>query len=266
MKCVWIMLLIICIFIYLQKSHESLLDMSKAENYFDKNIDIYVINLKRSRDRMKTIDKLLRRQNIKYTRIEGIDGKALKLNKDKDRGFPDLPKNRIGAGTRGIWLTNLRIFEKILSKPPVEYVIIFEDDAIIPSDFKKNIYDLIQRHPKMEAFRLQNYYSNLELKDQISARWGLTAQMYKRSIIEELYNKFQPNSKFVHNYDILYGDDDFMVRGTSDLHLFGILHNHFNTMSYPLVGVNTNFESLLDTSMPTGKEDAYGKAISVQVV
>lgn len=99
-----------------------------------KNIDkIYVINLKRNKDRLNVFMKRAKDANVKVERFEAVNGKELPKN------HPDIVKyfiknHNLNPGQIGCALSHIKIWEDAI-KNNYKNIIVFEDDAIIPVDF-----------------------------------------------------------------------------------------------------------------------------------
>ena len=102
-------------------------------------MDIFVINLERSKDRREKFDAF-NSKYIKYSYYNAVDGKTLVIDKLEPSIFKKGSKN-YSIGAIGCALSHLQLWEKCieLDKP----IIIMEDDAIVSRDFNKHINNLI---------------------------------------------------------------------------------------------------------------------------
>lgn len=102
-------------------------------------MDIFVINLERSKDRREIFDNF-NSKYIKYSYYNAVDGKTLVVNKLEPTIFKKGSKN-YSNGAIGCALSHLQLWEKCIEmdKP----IIIMEDDAIVSRDFNKHINNLM---------------------------------------------------------------------------------------------------------------------------
>ena len=112
-----------------------------------KKYDIFVINLDKHKDRLKHFDKLMKAQNIPYTRIEAVDGKNMPLEK-----WPCATDKKLYQGTKALFLSNLKVLEYIKEHPTeAEWFMIFEDDSVIPKNFIKEVDKAIRKNPEKKV-------------------------------------------------------------------------------------------------------------------
>lgn len=99
-------------------------------------IKSYVINLKRSAERLEAIGKKFESINIPFERLEAVDGKLL-----TDTEFQELTEFRQGGGKPmsrgqiGCFLSHFHAWE-IAANSPDPYTAIFEDDMHISPDLR----------------------------------------------------------------------------------------------------------------------------------
>ncbi len=101
----------------------------KTEN----KLATYVINLKRSTDRMESMDKALREMSIRYERIEAVDAKTLSTaflerNATPSAEYPYKLKN----GEIACFASHLKSWQTFLESD-AEWALIFEDHCVFSS-------------------------------------------------------------------------------------------------------------------------------------
>ena len=110
------------------------------------NVEIYCINMKKSKDRWESIKSYGKENNILINRFEGYDGNLLNINKLQKEGYikgnQNLEKGQIGCAYSHIKLWEK--FKNINSK----YFVIFEDDIYLNKNFKKELLYILQNAPK----------------------------------------------------------------------------------------------------------------------
>lgn len=107
--------------------------MSFLNSIVDK---VYVINLKKDNEKMKSVTKELGNQHIVFERFDAIDGNTVK---DDDR-ITKVCNKFCYNGLKGCALSHRTIWEKALEKR-YEHIAIFEDDILFHKDFN-NILQL----------------------------------------------------------------------------------------------------------------------------
>lgn len=111
--------------------------------------NIYVINLDRSRDRLKKITKNFHDHGIHFTRFAAIEGK--KLSKEQIEKNTTLAARTILSNYAiiGCAMSHMQLWKNLLNDN-VDYYIIFEDDAIINDQFKQNILEIEKNKDKID--------------------------------------------------------------------------------------------------------------------
>lgn len=238
MNTIVILLLIIIACSYLCVSISSFIDKydDDIDNYFDDNIEVFVINLVDSFERKESITDQLDKQNITYQIIEAVDGVDFDLDKDKRWHCNHHNKKNV-SGTRGRWLSDLYIYEMITyNKHKYKYTLILEDDAILPKNFKYEIYQAIMDYPNGQVFRLQKLLATEENYER--PRWGAVAQLYKSNIIPIIYKMYKPDFK-----------SSTGIKGcTSDERLYSIIYSKkLKLIQYPIINM-AGLKSTIATS------------------
>ena len=114
----------------------------------DDKIRYYVINLDRSKRRMKEFEAAFSKTNLKIERIAAIDGKLIDTNSFSNDSICRKEMGRsIQKGEVGCFLSHKKALEKFLSTNS-QYAILFEDDAIPNDEFKATIEDLSEKFLK----------------------------------------------------------------------------------------------------------------------
>jgi len=98
--------------------------MTHVNNIID-NIPIYYINLNRSLDRKTKIEQTFLENNLKFKRVEGVDGKELNIEELK-KEYNINPK--LNVGEIGCALSHMKIIKEVLNDE-LEYALIMEDDC-----------------------------------------------------------------------------------------------------------------------------------------
>tara|TARA_B100000035_G_C20973828_1_gene542260 strand:- start:129 stop:893 length:765 start_codon:yes stop_codon:yes gene_type:complete len=172
----------------------------------------YVINLAKDKERMNTVSKELRRENINFKRFNAIYGKDLNLKSQKcKKYFTDNLTKELKPGQLGCSMSHITIWEEIASKNNNNLYMILEDDAIVPKNFNKDVMKYIKEMPKnwdmllLGANRLigKKYSENLLYTDRSIKRngnYGLYAYIIKPKTAEKLLKTCEKMDKTIDHY------------------------------------------------------------------
>lgn len=150
---------------------------------------IYVVNLKKDKERKEHIINELKKQNIKnYEIIEAINGnkfstKQLEIHKFKNKKGLNNWNTKMSPSQIGCALSHIKIYKKFL-KSKYNYAFILEDDAKFINNFTKNL----------QKFILKNF--------------NFDKQIILLSELKEFYNK--PLDK-KNNYEIVHVTNAFFT-------------------------------------------------------
>jgi glycosyl transferase, family 25 len=109
----------------------------------------YVINLKRSTDRMEKMSKKLNKIGIKYERFDATDGSKLSDEEINSFTHPICRKYLCSKGMIGCAMSHYRLWKKQIAENQ-EWMFILEDDAINP------VNDVVDRLEKVNKMIKQN--------------------------------------------------------------------------------------------------------------
>lgn len=127
----------------------------------ESDINIYIINMAKNKDRYKRFKKTIGKsdlRSIKFTRIEGIDGKKLNI---QDLVSPEAHKNilisentkyrkyhyELTRGAVGCYLSHINVY-KAVKKQSKKYAFIFEDDVkIVKPNLLQEVNNVIPTIP-----------------------------------------------------------------------------------------------------------------------
>jgi glycosyl transferase family 25 len=96
-------------------------------------MQVYVINLNRSADRLSQIKDQLERLNLPFKRVEAIDGNQLEIEKSRVNHFKfNLSQNRRCENRElGCAESHRKVWNEIIESGD-RYALILEDDVILP--------------------------------------------------------------------------------------------------------------------------------------
>ncbi len=114
--------------------------MSYINSVVDK---VFVINLDKDTERLASIDKQLRENNILYERFSGVVGKHVGY----DPRLTPFCAQFCTDGIKGCALSHRGIWEKAIENK-YETIMILEDDANLQPSFQEEVRDILQRVPE----------------------------------------------------------------------------------------------------------------------
>ena len=108
---------------------------------------VYFINLDRSNERLKLIHNYAKGADLNIDRFKGFDGAKLNFDKlFKNKIFTDfIYKSK--KGMIGCTYSHIKLWEQIMMEDN-QYILILEDDVIIPKDFWFQFKRFISQVPK----------------------------------------------------------------------------------------------------------------------
>lgn len=103
---------------------------------------IYLINLKKSPERLAKSKKRLAEQNIDFIRVEGVFGQDLSENEIKQYYCPALNVSKyhttLTKGQIGCYLSHRKVWQ-LIAEGEDDFGIILEDDFVLPGNLNKAI-------------------------------------------------------------------------------------------------------------------------------
>jgi GR25 family glycosyltransferase involved in LPS biosynthesis len=184
---------------------------------------IYVINLKRRRDRWHKIKSQLNNTKLKYYRINAVDGNDI-TTKDKIKfvSYSGLMENRFGLkltnGAIALAITFYKLcynmYKNKINTNDSDYFIIFEDDVTIADDFVNRLSSVVSslsnvdfdilylgHHGNIDVGsinRVNDYVYKLKKNTQINGTFGLLIPKNKcKKIISKMFPlKYQIDTQF----------------------------------------------------------------------
>lgn len=183
-------------------------------------IKIFVINLKKDKNKRENVSKLLNKFNIKFEIIDAVYGNDLTEEYKNSKYTKEETIKNIGRemsnGELGCALSHYQIYEYIVNKN-IEKSIILEDDILINQEFK-NFLSKIDSIPKEIELLLLGYHSNQHTEQKThSSYWG-------RISIDGL--------KFVKLIEIAYGTYGYYITKEGAKKLYNEIN--LNKISRPI--------------------------------
>lgn len=122
---------------------------------------IFVVNLKESIDRRKSIEKQLSELKLEYEICEAVNGNLL-TNNEIANFYSDEKSNKtikrcLSKEEIGCYLSHINIHKKLVEEG-LANAIILEDDVILNSDIKKIVMSLLTKSEEWDLVQL--YYSH----------------------------------------------------------------------------------------------------------
>ncbi|XPF93473.1 glycosyltransferase family 25 protein [Colwellia sp. RE-S-Sl-9] len=121
---------------------------------------IFVINLDRSLDRLKSSESQLKDCGFKFERISAVDGKEL-VSDEIQKHYCKKKNNKeyhkeLTRGEIGCYLSHRKVWQKIVDDK-IEYAIILEDDFAIEGNINKTISTLNRIDFEWDYIKLATY-------------------------------------------------------------------------------------------------------------
>lgn len=119
-------------------------------------MQVYVINLNRSVDRLSQIKDQLERLNLPFKRVEAIDGNQLDLEKSRVNHckFHLSQKRKCENRELGCAESHRKVWNQILENGD-RYALILEDDVILPK-YTNEFLHLIEKNLKLDVVNLSS--------------------------------------------------------------------------------------------------------------
>lgn len=138
-----ILLILILVFIIFYLINQFVLQ----ENYKNKefNFKVYVINLERSKDRLRTITNQMKDANIPFIRWDAVDGSKLNLNNLIQKNILN-KNNKMMVGAIGCSLSHISLWKEALKHK--KNILVCEDDILIPKYFNKMLPTYLIQMPQ----------------------------------------------------------------------------------------------------------------------
>ena len=142
-----------------------------------KDLPVFLINLDRSKDRLKTMQGRLDHLGLPWVRIAGIDGRAeweiLAQNLDITR-FERNVGRRIMAGEIGCYMSHLAAWDRLI-KSDAPWGLILEDDVVFGDDFIPALEQLMRHPPTWDIVKLNKIRAKQPVLRQPLGQYRLNA-------------------------------------------------------------------------------------------
>ena len=160
------------------------------DNFSNIEFDIHVINLDKDIKRWNIIKNNAKKQNLNITRFSAINGNTIDLS-IYDHYFSN---NNLKKGQKGCSLSHIKLWQNLI-RHNNKYILILEDDAIIPKNFTSKLKYYMNQLPSNwdmmicggNNFKGRRYSKNL-IRPVIhpGGNWGTYAYLIKTSTAEKL--------------------------------------------------------------------------------
>ena len=139
-------------------------------------MQVYVVSLKDSVDRQKSIITQCEKLDINPIFIEAVNGKSLSESEISQYCNQEKAKQLYGRelllGEIGCALSHKKIYQKIVDEN-IPYAVILEDDAIVESDIKRVVSLVIEKNISCDVVLLGHNrgFKNKEVIDSVDSLW-----------------------------------------------------------------------------------------------
>lgn len=196
------------------------------------NLHFKVINLPFRVDRKLNISNIMNVHNLNFEFFSAINGFNLK---ESDLGYiTNRTKNNLSEGSIGCAISHIKLWEEIAQKNTEDFFIIFEDDIILPDDFKPRLFELIKQLPfDVDILFLGSgstrgrdikYFVNEKIFKSFNPRRGLYAYLLHPESAKKLITLVKP-------FDQLYGGIDTKIGKLTRKGLINVYHLYPNCVN-----------------------------------
>jgi glycosyl transferase family 25 len=130
------------------------------------SLQIFVINLDRSTERMAAMRERLARLSLPWTRVPGVDGHTLDLSRCDDvhaAGYRRLHGKELNMAEVGCYLSHLQALGQFLAGPS-DMALVLEDDADFPADFELLLQRLLAVADQWDLVKLSSFHSGTPIR------------------------------------------------------------------------------------------------------
>lgn len=226
------------------------------------NINVFIITLKDSTDRQKSIKNQCDKFGIESTFIDAINGKSLSDSEISHYCNQEKAKQLFGRelllGEIGCALSHKKIYQEIIDKN-LSYAVILEDDAVIERGFKDIVSLIIEKKIDWDIILLGHNrgFKNKEVIDSIDSLWSRYRlnNSYRLGFLVKgglgTYGYFisQKGAKKILDfleYNSLYLPIDKLTSDSTIIEVYGLLP--------AAITVATQFDSLIENNSFRGKD------------
>ena len=149
-----------------------------------KDVQIYLINLDRSVDRLKSMDKKLKKLGLQYERVPAIDGKSttfsdVQINQKK---YSLCHGKYITPTEVACFISHYNTLKHFLEDSEKKYALILEDDVSFSPDFKEGVELLVKNADLWDVVKLNGAHSGGKiLFKKLSSKFSLVWNIFHQS-------------------------------------------------------------------------------------
>lgn len=203
------------------------------------NLHFKVINLQFRVDRKLNIISLMKCHDFNFEFFNATNG--FDIGESDFSYITDRTKNNLSKGSIGCAISHIKLWEDIAQKKAEDVFVIFEDDIILPDDFRPRFFQLIKHLPfdfdilflgsGSTRGRDIKYFVNETIFKSFNPRRGLYAYLLRPESAKKLINLIKP-------FDQRYGGLDTKIGKLTSRGLINVYHLYPNCVS-----VNTDIIS-----------------------
>ena len=217
MKLIIIITLLLCICALIFKNYKEKFYISNKNSLFNK---VYVINLDRRKDRLKSVKKQLDNHGIKFERFSAYDGNNINKYKDSINKYLDI-NNKLNNGQIGCILSHIKVWENVINDTKIggdELILILEDDILIDNNFKNIFNNFIN---KIKDLNYNMILLGLLLRDvtkinndvyKVNSGYGTHAYLLTKNTMKENISLFKNiNEPLDHFFSKIYKKNNVYI-------------------------------------------------------
>jgi len=148
---------------------------------------IYIVNLKRRKDRRDNMEKQLKLSGIdSYNFVEAVDGKALNASSELFSLFERNDFN-CNKGVVGCALSHIHLWNKLINDKENDFYVVLEDDITFCDNFKKYLGDVCKLfvEKKLEHLALGEYNTS-----KVFPTDNFKIDVYSKDLYKEYHTTF----------------------------------------------------------------------------
>jgi glycosyl transferase family 25 len=146
-------------------------------------LEIYVINLDRSFERMERIGERLKKINLIYKRISATDGNKTKFTKKEisPKKYMLAHGKTMTPSEIGCYISHYNVMNEFINNSKKEYALILEDDMVFNEDFI-NVLEKLLKNKSWDMIKLNGKHKGGNIKlIKINSKYTLTKNLFFKS-------------------------------------------------------------------------------------
>ncbi|MBD5398266.1 hypothetical protein HDR60_02040 [bacterium] len=148
-----------------------------------KDLEVYVINLDRSPERMKSMDKRLKALGLSYTRISAVDGKKTEFgtNEVNAKKYERCHGKYITPTEVACFVSHYNVMKEFCENSDKKFALVLEDDMIFADDFL-DVLKAILKNKSWDLVKLNGGHSGGNVRAvKLTGKYSLVLNAFHQS-------------------------------------------------------------------------------------